>query len=232
MWVTIDREGQLPLTRQIYAQIRQMILNGDLESGHKLPSTRKLSSELSVSRNTIIEAYSQLIAEGYLETYEGSGTVVSEGLRALDVVKPPDLSPPSKKNETPAKRIIDFRTGVPALEFFPRKEWGNLCREICGKIPASRFGYCEASGVWELREAIAQYLHRARGLSCSPAQIIITSGSTQGLSIVSHALKDSRKVVLVENPSHKGLRKVITMAGCSVEGAFVDDKGLRTELLE
>ena len=232
MWITIDRENRLPLARQLYNQIRQMILSGALESGHKLPSTRRLSSELSLSRNTIIEAYSQLIAEGYLKTHEGSGTMVSEGLRVLDIPRPRALNPaPNQNSIPPAERIIDFRTGVPALEFFPRKEWGSLYRDIIGKIPASRLSYCDASGVWELREAIAQYLYRARGLSCDPAQIIVTSGSTQGLSIVSYALKDYDKVVITEDPSHSGLRKVITMAGTLTEGIPVDDRGLRTEFL-
>ena len=233
MRITIDRENQQPLARQIYNQIRRMILNGDLESGKKLPSTRMLSSELSVSRNTVIEAYSQLIAEGYLCAYEGSGTVVSDGLRAPGIAAPSDLTPAPRQHEKPpANQIIDFRTGVPALEYFPRKEWCGLYRDVCGEIPPSSFGYCEAPGIWELREAIAQYLYRARGISCDPAQIIITSGSTQGLSIISHALKDNRKVALVENPSHPGLRKVITLAGCPVEGVFADDRGLRVELLD
>jgi len=233
MWITIDRENELTLARQIYRQVRQMILSGVLESGYKLPSTRKLSMELSVSRNTVIEAYSQLIAEGYLKTYEGSGTVVSEGLHSLDINISPKYNPSPIQNSTlPAKHIIDFCTGIPALEYFPRKEWGNLYREICNEIPPSCFCYCGASGVLELREAIAQYLYRARGISCEPKQIIITSGSTQGLSLTSHVLFDKQKVVLVENPSHAGLRKVITMSGSLIEGVPVDDKGLRTELID
>ena len=233
MWITIDRQSQLTLARQIYKQICQMILNGTLESGHRLPSTRKLSSDLSVSRNTVIEAYSQLIAEGYLTTYKGSGTVVAQGLHAFDIGVSFNQSPAPKQDKVPLpKEMIDFRTGIPALEYFPRKEWGNLYREICNQIPACAFGYCSTSGVWELRVTIAQYLYRTRGLSCDPAQIMITSGSTQGLSLISHVLQDKQKVVLTEDPSHAGLRKVITTAGCFIEGISVDDKGLRTELLD
>ncbi len=232
MWLELDRESPLTLARQIYRQLREMILNGDLASGHKLPSTRSLASELSVSRNTVIEAYSQLIAEGYLKTYKGSGTVVADGLHALDIVVPMErklIITPEKA--PPEKEIIDFRTGIPALEYFPRKEWSNIYREVCQKGPASGFGYCGASGIWELREAIAGYLYRTRGLSCAPGQIMITSGTTQGLSLISHILRDNQKTVLVENPSHSGLRNVITMAGCSIEGVPADEKGLCTELL-
>jgi GntR family transcriptional regulator/MocR family aminotransferase len=232
MWISVDRESELTLARQIYQQIRQMILSGVLDAGYKLPSTRKLSSQLSVSRNTVIEAYSQLMAEGYLKTSKGSGTAVTDGLHTLDIKIPVNPKPAFKQDHAlPAKQMIDFRTGIPALEYFPHKEWGNLYREICNNIPASGFGYGETMGVWELREAIAHYLYRARGLSCDPNKIMITSGSTQGLSLTSRALQDSRKVVLVENPTHAGLRKVITSAGCSAQGVSVDDRGLRTEML-
>jgi GntR family transcriptional regulator/MocR family aminotransferase len=233
VWITVDRESRLTLARQIYQQVRQMILSGTLSAGYKLPSTRKLSSELSVSRNTVLEAYSQLTAEGYLKTYKGSGTVVAAGLCALGIQIPTNHNPVSRQDNTQyTKQIIDFRTGVPALEYFPRKEWGRLYREILDKIPPSAFGYCGASGIWELREEIASYLYRARGLSCNPDQIVITTGSTQGLSMASHLLKNKRKVVLVENPSHAGLRKVITSAGCCIEGVPVDDNGLCTEFLD
>ncbi len=232
MWLELDREGPLALARQIYQQVRQMIHSGALASGHKLPSTRSLASEFAVSRNTVIEAYSQLIAEGYLKTYKGSGTVVAEGLRALDIVVPMGrelIATPEKA--PPEKEIIDFRTGIPALEYFPRKEWSNTYRGVCQKVPVSGFGYCGASGIRELREAIAGYLYRTRGISCDAGQIMITSGTTQGLSLISHILRDNQKTVLVENPSHSGLRKVITTAGCSIEGVPADEKGLCTELL-
>ncbi len=232
MWIELERESSLTLSRQVYRQIQQMILNGGLASGSRLPSTRSLASDLSVSRNTIIEAYGQLIAEGYLQTRIGSGTVVAENLRALDISVPMQRSDAAEWNDLPPKNeMIDFRTGIPALEYFPRKEWGKLYAQVCGKISASGFGYCGVSGVWELREALAQYLYRVRGISCKAEQIIITSGSTQGLSFVAHILRDNQKIVLVENPAHPGLRKVITTAGCSIEGISADDKGLCTELL-
>lgn len=232
MWIELERGSQLTLARQIVQKIRHMIHDGALPSGHKLPSTRKLASELSISRNTVLEAYSQLIAEGYLKTYKGSGTVVAEGLRALDIAVPMRrklLATPEKAS--PEKEIIDFRTGIPALEYFPRKEWGNIYRVVCQKKPSYGFGYCGVSGIWELREAIAGYLYRTRGLLCEAGQIMITSGTTQGLSLISHILRDNQKTVLVENPSHLGLRNVITMAGCSIESIPADEKGLCTELL-
>lgn len=233
MWVNIDRHSDLTLERQIYLQIRKMILSGGLAANDKLPSTRKLSAELAVSRNTVIEAYSQLIAEGYLKTFQGSGTVVAEGLHAPDILPSVAQSfPLRQKAKPPPQCIIDFRTGVPALAYFPHKEWGNLYREICHTIPPSAYGYCGTAGLWELREAISKYLYRTRGLSCDPHQIVITTGATQGLSLVSRLLKDENKKALVEDPTHAGLRKVITSAGCAIEGVPADENGLCTEALK
>lgn len=233
MWIAIDRNSDLTLERQIYIQIRKLILSGSLTAGYKLPSTRKLSTELAVSRNTVIEAYSQLIAEGYLITFHGSGTVVADGLHALDMVPFSAQSfSPHQKQKPHSNKLIDFHTGVPALEYFPHKQWGNLYREICNTIPTSSYGYCGTAGAWELREAIAKYLYRARGLSCTPNQIVITSGATQGLSLISHLLKKEHQKALVEDPTHAGLRKVITLAGCAIDGIPADENGLCTELLK
>lgn len=231
--IVIDRQSELTLEQQIYRQIRQMILSGGLSSGYKLPSTRKLAAELKISRNTVIAAYSQLIAEGYLETFKGAGTVVADGLHALDIIPSFKQSQPEpERRNTAAKKQIDFRTGMPALEYFPHKEWGNLYREVCNTIPPSSYGYCRTAGVWELRESIARHLYRTRGLSCNPKQIVITSGATQGLSLISHLLKEKQKTVLIEEPTHAGLREVITLAGCCIEGIQVDKNGLCTELLQ
>jgi len=232
MWITIQRDSQLTLTRQIYDKIKKMILDGTLASRQRLPSTHTLSRELGVSRNIVLDVYNQLIAEGYLEAHHGSGTIVSEGLQALEnpVCQTHEGQKSSEYKEDNPK--IDFRSGVPALELFPHKEWGRLYQEICNSLPAAGYGYCGASGIWDLREEIAHYLFRTRGISCSPKRIIITSGSTQGLSLISNLLQRADKKVLIEDPSHPGLRKVITSAGCKVEGVSVDNRGLDTDLLE
>jgi len=128
MWITIERESKLPLTRQIYNKIRRMIFDGSLGSGEKLPSTRTLSRELGVSRNTVLDVYNQMIAKGYLEAYHGSGTIIAEGLQELRL---PIYEMYKKQNtikQQDTTNIIDFRSGVPALELFPQKEWARLYR--------------------------------------------------------------------------------------------------------
>lgn len=194
MWIAIDSNCKMPLNRQIYNRIREMILNGTLISGEKLPSTRRLSKDLGVSRNTILEVYNQMIAEGYLEGHHGSGTVVSGGMQNLKFpvnsvngYRSEDEFNRKKsinnKEEVQKPLRIDFRSGVPALELFPQKAWARLYQNTCCNLPAASYGYCSSSGVWALREEFSRYLSRTRGISCTPERIIITSGATQGLSI-------------------------------------------------
>lgn len=232
MWITIERESKLSLTRQIYDRIRMMIFDGALVSGQKLPSTRTLSKELGVSRNTVLDVYSQMIAEGYLEAYHGSGTIVAEGLHALKLPIHKMYEKQKTNKEQNDSTIIDFRSGVPALELFPRKDWARLYQNICSSLSPAAYGYCDSSGVWELRKEIAQYLFRSRGISCNPERVIITSGSTQGLSLIANLLKTEDKKVIVENPSHPGLRKVITSTGCMIDTIPADYRGLNTDMLK
>lgn len=242
MWIAIDSNCKMPLNRQIYNRIREMILNGTLISGEKLPSTRRLSKDLGVSRNTILEVYNQMIAEGYLEGHHGSGTVVAGGMQDLKFpvnsvngYRSEDEFNRKKsinnKEEVQKQLRIDFRSGVPALELFPQKAWAKLYQNTCCNLPAASYGYCSSSGVWALREEISRYLSRSRGISCTPERIIITSGATQGLSLAAHLLNQENKNVLVEDPTHPGLRKVITTAGCRIKTHPTDERGIKTELL-
>ena len=235
MWIGIARDGPLTLARQIYDSIREKILEGAMAAGEKLPSTRSLAGELDVSRNTVLDAYNQLIAEGWLEASHGSGTRVAEGLRGAFAV-PARLPPVAPEEGKGAERrkagpAIDFRSGIPDAALFPRREWSRLYREVCLDLPDAAYGYGEVSGVRELRREIARYLFRARGITCDPERMLVTSGSTQGLSLLSRLLRDEGGKALVEDPSHPGLRQAIALAGCRVEGVPADGRGLDTDRL-
>lgn len=232
MWLELEAESGLPLSRRIYERIKTLILHGDLKAEEKLPSSRALSKELEVSRNTVLGAYDQLLAEGYLEAQHGSATTVARGIAAI--------TPPSKSAKTalaassPKKtnaRVINFRSGIPDLEAFPQKEWGRLYQRACDALPASAFRYCNPAGVLELREAIATYLFRVRGIRAAPERIMITSGSTQGLWLVSRLLRRNNSVVMVEDPVHRGLVEVIAKAGHTVRGIQADAYGMDTAAL-
>lgn len=231
MWLTIDKNSNISLIRQIYGQIKDLILQGKLLEGNKLPSTRWLSEDLKISRNVILEAYDQLMAEGYIESKQGSGTVVAKGIyfEKIETEHQDKLLKNIEKRKE--SNCIDFRSGIPALEMFPKKEWGNLFSRICSNAPYSAFAYCEPEGVIELRQVLSEYLFRVRGIYCRAEQIMIISGSTQGLSLISKMLYESTAEVIVEDPIHQGLLNVIKSFGYSITSILVDDKGIKTDEL-
>jgi GntR family transcriptional regulator/MocR family aminotransferase len=230
MWMILDKKNDIPLKRQIYNQLKNMILDGTLQSNEKLPSTRAFANELFVSRNTILEVYNQLIAEGYLTGSHGSGTFVAEGIQQFTsksgYFKPEQLVP-----KTIPINQIDFRSGIPDLALFPRKEWAKLYYNIINDLPSTGLRYNTPGGVIELRNAISQYLFRIRGINCSPENIMIVSGSTQGLSLVSKLLYQDNQNVIVENPTHPGLVHVIASAGYNIQGVTADEKGIQVNNL-
>lgn len=242
MWLALPDNDSKARNRRIYEQIRELILRGDLKGGDRLPSTRALGKELGVARGTVVEAYEQLLAEGFLEARRGSGTLVAQGVGA----PPQGNEPPSRKKQPPlpptplltatppqtnAPHAVNFRSGIPALEHFPVGEWGRLYRQVCDRLPAAALRYSDPCGVPELREALAGWLLRMRGLRAEPERIMITTGATQGLGLVARLLRRPHGEVLVEDPVHTGLVEVISRAGFAVRGIPVDARGMRADLL-
>ena len=238
MWIPLDTNKPRPLNRQIYEQFKQHILCGFMQSGQKLPSTRSLSRQLGVSRNTVLEAYEQLLAEGYLHTRHGSGTVVAPSIPLIHGQGQASLPGPAKPQGPVLLPVADqphtisFRSGIPALDVFPRKQWARAYQQSCMTLPASALRYAQPAGVWELREALAHYLMRSRGIQCLPERVMITSGATQGLWLLSRLLFRQGAVVLTEDPAHAGLLQIVHRAGYAVQGLAVDSEGMDTSLLE
>ncbi len=231
MGIGLDKNSGISLKRQLYMNIKDMILGGNMSSGAKLPSSRALSKKLCVSRNTVLEVYSQLIAEGFLEGEQGSGTVVAKGIsRQKKITYKKDQTAISAPFDT-KEETIDFRSGVPDFSLFPQKEWGKLYSRVCGSLPASAFRYCNFAGVWELRESISRYLFRTRWIECGPQNIMIISGVTQGLALISRILYGEKRKVLVEDPVHPSILNIISSEGYSLKGIEADDRGINTSLL-
>lgn len=232
MWLNINKDSNISLTRQVYTQIKSMILDEKLLSGDKLPSTRWLSQNLNISRNVVLEAYDQLMAEGYMESRQGSGTIVAEGIYfKRRKAQEKNFSQDSHYEEKDSG-LISFRSGIPALDMFPKREWGKLLNNICSNLNYSNFRYCGPEGVMELREALSKYLFRVRGISAAPEQIMIVSGSTQGLSLMSRLLYKPDSEIIVEDPIHYGLLNVISTCGYSINPVPVDGKGMITDMLK
>ena len=165
--------------------IRDAIRSGRLVSGTRLPSSRALSADLGVAGNTVARAYAELIAEGWLTSQHGSGTLVSQ--RAEQVVRSV-ASPPGRRHR--ARLDHDLRPGHPDLSSFPRSEWSRAVKRALDSAPFEAFGYADTQGRPELRSALAQYLGRARGVRARPCNIVVCSGAAEGVSLIAGALAD------------------------------------------
>lgn len=232
LWIPIDRSLDISLIRQVYHQIREQILNGELQSGKKLPATRELSSELGVSRNVILEAYDQLFSEGFLVTRQGAGTFIAEGAYLEQRKKSTLIDSLHWCEETNKEsNIINFRSGIPALDLFPRKGWAKLSHTIWNETPPSTFGYDIPQGRPELRKVLSRYLLKTRGVFCHPEQLVITSGATQALTLVSKLLLSSGDEVLIEDPITNDIQTIFKNSGAFLSPVPVDDNGMNTSLL-
>ncbi|MDT5341880.1 MAG: GntR family transcriptional regulator / MocR family aminotransferase [Mycobacterium sp.] len=181
----LDRPGGR-VRDSVMDAVRDAIRSGRLVPGTRLPSSRALAADLRVARNTVARAYAELIAEGWLTSQHGSGTLVAQ--RAAEVVGSV-ASPP--KRRTQRRLDHDFRPGHPDLSSFPRTEWSRAVKRALNAAPFEAFGYTEPHGRPELRGALAQYLARARGVRARPGNTVICSGAAEGLNLVAGALAEA-----------------------------------------
>jgi GntR family transcriptional regulator / MocR family aminotransferase len=217
--VELDRSRPRALRAQVEDELRDAIRSGRLTPGTLLPSTRALATDLDVTRGVIVAAYDQLLAEGYLASRPGSGTVVNARSEAKSPVRPaaPDQ----------ARIRVDFRPGLPDLGLFPRAAWLRATRTALQTLPDELLGYADPRGLPELREALADYLGRVRGVSTTGDRVVICNGFGQGLALVVRALKDTgRDVFAVENPGHDGPRAELEWLGVRYRGVAVDADGI------
>ncbi|MCM2676121.1 MocR-like pyridoxine biosynthesis transcription factor PdxR [Alkalicoccobacillus plakortidis] len=233
LWFPIDRDTSISLVQQVYTQIRTLILSEQLKEHDRLPSTRELADSIGVSRNTVTDAYDQLIIEGYLIVKPRSGTYVAEGvvLKAAEKEqREVDLSN-WLQTEQYDEQLIDFRASHPAMDHFPRKVWGRLAKEVCYDSSDELFGYRSPLGDETLRRVLTTYLARTRGVSCHPEQIVITAGATQGLSLITQLLMKEGECVAVEDPVTDEMRQIFTKAGAAVEPIKADRLGIKPDQL-
>lgn len=244
----VDRQRPEPLHRQIYNAYRNAIVQGTLRPKQRVLSTRTLASELGISRIPVLNAYAQLLGEGYFETRAGAGTTVSS---VLPDQVPPSRTPslrghrsgsrpisrassllPSMSSVLPwlGRRFGAFTTGQPALDQLPFKLWSRLIVRRCRNLPIASMHYGDPMGLKELREAVASYLRAARGVRCEAEQIMIVGGSQQALEISTRVLLDRGSRVWMEEPGYSFARLIFTMHGCRVIAVPVDGEGLQVEV--
>jgi GntR family transcriptional regulator/MocR family aminotransferase len=234
------------LFRQLYDGIRSAILSGRLGAGMKVPATRMLAGELSVSRNTILNAFDQLLAEGYLVGRLGSGTYVAptlpdDLLQTRAYAHPQPVRRPLRTGRLLSRRGVamasaprpivprigqlnPFRPGVPALNEFPGELWMRLTKKHT--LRGELLDYGDPAGYGPLREAIAGYLRAARAVCCDADQVMIVSGAQHALDLVARVLLDPGDTVWLEDPSYIGARGALLGAGARVVAVPVDAEGL------
>ena len=226
MDIHLDVDRSEPLRAQLERQLRAAIRGGRMRAGCKLPPSRLLAEALGVSRGVVVEAYSQLAAEGYLVARSGDGTRIAEGLARRPPV--PNPVPPS------ARRIrYDLRPGVPDLSLFPRREWQAAMSAAIRDLPDAALGYGPRGGLRELRLALSDYLGRVRAAVCDPEQVFIASGAANALIVLCDTLvgRGARRVA-VEDPGTPAIYSAIERAGLEVVPVSVDEHGLDTARLE
>ena len=223
--VELRRDAPDPLHRQISATIRDGIRSGRLGLGTSLPPTRTVAADLGVSRGVVVEAYQQLVAEGYLTSRAGGYTQVAIG--------PEAARPQPRPAAAPALRI-DFRYGRADVSQFPRAAWLRSVRRVLNEAPSERFSYLSGRNVPEVHEALAAYLNRARGTSAQPGNVVMCNGYAQGIALLIQVLaKSGAKRIAVEDPSSDDdARPIAVAAGLEVAGVPVGPDGIRADLLE
>ena len=230
--IRIDRASDEALRAQVERELREAIRAGRLPPGAELPSTRALASDLGVSRGIVVEAYEQLLAEGYLAARRGSATTVAAGrvLPARDVV---ERARAFGAEPVPAEFRYDFRPSVPDTSAFPRRAWHKSLRKVLATASTAALDYPDPRGALPLRTALSTYLNRVRGTAAHPAHMVMCNGFTQGFRLMCALLKQrGARAVATEDPSHEEQRTAIRAAGLKAVAVPVDEQGLIVERLE
>ncbi|WP_431302635.1 PLP-dependent aminotransferase family protein [Sediminicoccus sp. BL-A-41-H5] len=226
----LDRPGSVPLLRQLYLELRRAILSGVLPPGARLPATRALALQLGVARNTVVAAYDQLLAEGFIEGRTGAGSYVSrdlpEGLEARPRPgpAPPPLPAPIPHMAQPG--TAPFNTGRTAWDERTARIWRQLTVRRVQRPDPAMLGYGDPQGARPLREAIAAYLGAARAVRCTPEQVVVTSGAQQAIGLVLRVLLTRGDAAWLEDPAYPAVRAALADAGARIIPVPVDGQGM------
>jgi GntR family transcriptional regulator/MocR family aminotransferase len=235
--LTLDSEANTSLHRQLYNELSSLILHGKLKANTRLPSSRSLADELSISRNTVIAAYDALLAEGYVECRSGSGTWISQ------------LPEPTKKQKSPEDELhhpqlsrrgnviahqpkdqivpgqIAFHPGFPDIREFPFSTWARILKRHARYPHEDIFGYHSLAGHPRLQSAISNYLGVSRGVECTPSQVIIVTGAQAAFDLCARLLLDEGDTFCYEDPGYSGAFSAMLAAGGVATPLFVNRDG-------
>ncbi|TMR07912.1 PLP-dependent aminotransferase family protein [Nonomuraea turkmeniaca] len=234
------------LTDWLAGQLRLAISEGRLPVGSRLMATRVLAADLQVSRSVVTEAYQRLAEDGLVVGRRRGGTIVVAAPAEQAPARPPApaggpptdalfTTPPNAEifdalRSAPAR--IDLSPGLPDLAAFPRSAWLHAERTVLTDLPASDLGYGDPRGALALRQAVANWLARYRGIQVEPSEVIIVAGTAQALALLSRLFRDAGiGAVAVEDPGSLGVRQHLRDAGLDTPPIPVDSQGVRVDLL-
>jgi GntR family transcriptional regulator/MocR family aminotransferase len=201
--------GGRPGREELERELRDGVRAGRLRPGTRLPSSRALAAQLGISRGVVVEAYAQLVAEGWLAARQGAGTTVAAVAGPARAARAPDPA----VADVPAVRY-DLRTGRPDLSAFPRRAWAGALASAVRAIPDAGLDYGDPRGVPALRAALAGHLGRARGVVADPEHVVVCSGTAGGLGLVWQALRErGARRVGVEDPGWLEQARSARLAG-------------------
>lgn len=244
-FVNLDGDSAISLFQQLNTQIRQAVLTGRLPSGIRLPSSRALAIELDISRTTVVTAFEQLMAEGYLESRVGAGTYVRSDLVQNILELPPQpnatqnrqmkvKSPISQRGKillesnsySSPQPPASFLPNQPAYDQFPFDIWARLLARQNRKPAYEMLNYGNALGYPPLRRSIAAYLRYARGLNCDENQIIVVTGAQMAMSLTAWVLLDPGDAIMMEDPSLMAAHDMFSGFGARIIDVPVDNNGM------
>jgi GntR family transcriptional regulator/MocR family aminotransferase len=240
--IAVDRKSEKPLHRQIYDAFREMILERRLQPAQQIPSTRALADELGISRIPVLDAYAQLLAEGYIESRSGAGTFVKSSLSDQFLGARPTVARIVDHAATQALSRVSallpveptpwfpssgaFSVGQIAYDHFPFRVWSDLVTHHARRVHASSMNYADPMGSEKFREVIAGYLRTARAVRCEASQIMVVNGSQHALDLSARVLLDPETPVWMEAPGYELLRHTLTLSACRLVPVPVDSDGL------
>src|SRR5690606_28489035 len=238
----IDRDSGRPIVVQLVSAIRELILQGVLEPGQRLPSSRTFAHDHDISRTTAIGVYESLAAEGLIVSRVGSGSHVSDVLKGKAetiVVGSQHAKQPTRLASLARRASEQFFprlshpsqprpcvTGMPALDLFPMPLWAKLTARHWRTARGQALGYPEPGGLVELRRAIAGHLRANRGIVCDPEEVFIFNGAQEAFNRIGNTLLDPGDPVWFENPGPIGARNSLLASGARLIPVAVDEEGV------
>ena len=238
--ITLRRDIEEPIYRQLISQIRGQIEAGDLPQGTRLPASRVLARQLGISRISVVNAYSELRTAGYLSARAGRGTFVSQERGQAET--PLSQRPPFADHQRAASirrmmrlarkpGVIDFSGGSPPTEFFPVRYLQDAINHVIERDGADALSYEVPEGYPPLRAAVRDYVH-ATGINCSAEDVLITGGAQQAIDLVMQSLLSPGETLLTADPTYLGIIDIAAARRVRIHGIPIDEDGIRIDALE